>query len=61
MKLHLAAVIAASLLTAGNAAATAVTLNMYADDYGTSLVSGYKSNRINWLSETPWSCSKSEA
>src|ERR1017187_2178016 len=25
------------------------------------LVSGYKSNRINWLSETPWSCSKSAA
>ncbi len=40
MKLHLATVIVVSLLTAGNAAATAVTLNMYADDYGTLSIDG---------------------
>ena len=40
MKLHFATVVVASLLTAGNAAATAVTLDMYADDYGTLSIDG---------------------
>ncbi len=40
MKRYFTTAIFASLLTAGNAAATAVTLNMYADDYGTLSIDG---------------------